>query len=252
MPVVAKIKPKTQANRRHAVELFEQVCGEGEHSADEVVQAFDELEQRYRPSYVRLIYQICRSAFSWWPKDVKYEIIDSEPRITMAKKEVAAMIRASVDILFPEVRARLFIATVYGARRIEISEATSEDIRDGRIFIRTAKGGVQRWHLIPDVGLELLNCDLGKIPIRTLTSDFHFLEHAAGLGRLYGRGWHSIRRSLATRFAEQKANPLLVKKFMRWRGKDMYEHYVNLDVTEDQEIFDIHPFLGYWEAAYGS
>jgi len=252
MPLVMKRGEQATYNRRRALQIFRRSAG-GDGPVDEarLIKIFARLEQRYKPSYVNLIYRICRAEYSWWPKDVKYRCEGVQERPTLEESKIEAMIRSTkLMIHHPEIRARFFLATVYGLRRVEVARITNQNIDlPGRsVLVSTAKGGVSRHHLIPKCGVKILSCHLPNISVRTMSDDWHTIEQVAGIDHQSGFGWHSIRRSLVTRLAERNVDPLAVKKFMRWRESGMFELYVNFDFrTADREIFKEHPFLKYWE-----
>ena len=253
MPLIMKRGKQAVYNRKRALQLFRRAAGEGPLDHDKLIKAFERLDKRYAPSYVSLIYRVCRAEYSWFPKDVKYRNDSVVTLPTLDEGSIASMIRAmNCMVLHPDVRARFFLATVYGLRRVEIGSIDNSciDIRRRSLLVSTAKGGVSRYHLIPECGVSILSSKLTGVSVRAMTSDWQFMERSAGIEHSDGFGWHSVRRSLVTRLTENGLDPIMIKKFMRWKESDMFEHYVNFDFrAADAAVFEAHPFLKYWEVA---
>lgn len=170
--------------------------------------------------------------------------------------------------------AYLALSTLYGMRRAELAELTPEefDLPNRLIYIEAKKHGRQRYHVIPEAVLPVLEAALPyltrKEPI-ALTKCFYRVEKAAGLQHTAELGWHGIRRMLDRRLLQAGLDEFTVANFLRWKrsGTNMAARYFNLTVvsakdsgiaqdTGDKEVDDAvfakHPFLPFWEGEHGA
>lgn len=168
----------------------------------------------------------------------------------------------------PDEKAFLSISTTYGLRRVEMVQLNDEDIRlnDKTIHIATAKHGRERTHLIPEIIIPYL---AGYDFSQRRSDNFVFtlwyrIEHKLGLPHTDQVGWHSIRRTLNT-LLEPHVSRNTLNSFMRWKQRtssDMSFRYsaikfvgregtstrvVGDALTGDKQVFEVHPFLKYWE-----
>lgn len=165
--------------------------------------------------------------------------------------------------------AFLVAATIWGLRRIELKQLDESalDIDSKTIFIQTAKGGRQRYHLIPDFAIPLLE---GWGFRKSLSNDavgkvFDDLKEMVGLTGLagYGVNWHSIRRSADAFAWDMGFNEAQIHNFYRWKkeGRSMAIRYsggrmiekdqdtikvpVN-DMRLDLQFYERHPLVLMW------
>lgn len=156
----------------------------------------------------------------------------------------------------------LAIATIYGARRVELYNLQAEDfnIGNGKFKIYTAKGGQEeRIHIIPEEIKEIIGdlwFGLKKVKRKPVITAFNMLFDRMCLDaeiELRPRlGWHSIRRKLVSelQIAEPVINPNIIRHFLRWkpRASDIILDYTILEPERvDKRIFEQHPFLKLWK-----
>lgn len=188
------------------------------------------------------------------------EEIPNAPAFTQAEIE---QLIAARDKYSAQENYYLAMSVTYGLRREEITRITSKDIKDNVVFIRTAKRGPQRQHLIPVEIMPILAA--WKPQHRTaqaLSYSFQSIMKKSGLGVRRGWGFHSIRRSLltllVTNLAANKQDPTLAAQFLRWSrrtiglsflGSAMAGVYAHPEILStdpygvDRIIFQYHPFL---------
>lgn len=172
----------------------------------------------------------------------------------------------------------LAIATTMAPRRIELSRIKKKDMsinqdspltgeKETSVYIRTAKKGPPRWHLIPP---EILPVILDYKPKGLTAGALSAMIHRIilkGMGEpMPGYGWHSFRRSLMTLGTESLAvageDLTLWAQYMRWSktaigasffGSLMAGHYRRPEILDKGDIFSLdrtiiklHPVLKYW------
>lgn len=252
MPVVAKRSGTVSKHYEWALRVYSEVCSSRDLSDEEVVKAaFEKLESRYKPSTVAYIWKICKARISGWPKELKHQYSPADVfRPTMAEKDVAAMIRAMGGRPNEDpIKTYLVLSTTYGLRCTELASVQEGDIdlEAGTFFARTAKGGVQRTHLVPEeIRPHLEGARIKPVNVKVVHRAWLLVEQAAGLGHRARYGWHSVRRAVNTALGRSQLNPLVAKKFLRWRDTGMAERYTVLDYSVDREVFNVHPFIKYW------
>jgi integrase len=145
----------------------------------------------------------------------------------------------------------LAMSSTYGVRKIELLRMNKNDlnIANKTILIRTAKGGRERVHLVPDVVFNYIaGYDFLPRSGGSLRNMFWSMVRRAGLVLDKGYGFHSIRRALFTGL-EGKVDYFYRHEFMRW-----WERSFNLDsiysqtppAKIDELVFKAHPFLPFW------
>ena len=161
----------------------------------------------------------------------------------------------------------LALSTIFAPRREELSRVHKRDIKDEAIYIRTAKKGPPRWHLIPDEIMPIVNDYRPKeLKPDALTKMFHRIC-IKGLGdSMKGYGWHSVRRSILTlgliNLAKADLPLTYWAEYMRWSrkaigqvfmGSAMAGHYTHPEILAagdpyslDRKILELHPILHYW------
>ena len=231
----------------------------------------------YRPGTLRQVYKILRRLFRVngipWPLG-PHSMPDipetEEERPALAPEVVRAMIARAKQPGYPRLwAAYLALATVYGCRRVEMAEATAEDVnvRDRVIFIHTHKHGRQRYHVIPDPILPVLQRArplLRPRSVSRLDQLWRKIEQSVGFPHWPRVGWHSIRRILDRELLDRGLSESQVAWFLRWRGaqSSMPHRYRSstvigwgaqlqtvmptLDRETDEAIFARHPFLQAW------
>lgn len=208
------------------------------------------------------------------------------PRFSV--KAVAELVEASAKLPLLH-QGCLAMATTYGVRRAELASLDASDFTwrpggTGVVYIHTAKGGRERYHLVPREVAPLLRAaewekrDPRTRQARTVASlSEMFEEIRAAAGRPRGSpgmpetGWHSIRRGLdhllltGAGEAGRAIAPSSVTMFMRWKvsgGERMAMHYAStpeidldgsvdrppgvMDEAIDQEAFSLNPWLPLW------
>lgn len=162
-------------------------------------------------------------------------------------------------------KALMALSTIYGVRRIEMASIRPQDIdlHHGTLFVRTAKGGRERWHLIPEEIKPYLDIPWKQPSTAKVTRAYQAIEAAAGVQRMYEIGWHAIRRILVRMLVIAGVPDMMVRNFMRWKrgGSDMQWLYFSspvvgeggertvasrLDTDVDLAVFKVHPFLQLW------
>lgn len=146
--------------------------------------------------------------------------------------------------------AYLAAATTYGLRREEIGTL---EIFDGYVRVNTVKGGEVTTHLVPPGIKCYLTGYRGVGDVKYLTRLFWNIVDKVGLSLDAGYGWHSIRRALTTELANMDIAAMKVLRFMRWSDAMLQREFGMLAIYAageqadiDQYIFEIHPFLKFW------
>jgi integrase len=174
--------------------------------------------------------------------------------------------------LYPDESCFLALSTTYGLRREELVNLVPEDVdlSNGSIFIGTIKMGRQRYHKIPpEIIIPYLeNHDFSRVyGLSTMSQMFKKILDKSGLGALKSQrlGWHTIRRALLDGLVNNGVNILAARSFLRWKSAtgDMAmpaRYYGNVviglegsspvleEAKGDEEIFELHPFLGFWSS----
>lgn len=250
---------------------------------DEYVDSFNKDNTRsFAFGVVKRIFDANNGLKNEWPylKGESPQIRQGDTYSPALKSEVIKTLIRDRNKLTDSETCFLALATIYGLRRIEMSTITSEDVRlgDNAIFIRTVKGGRQRWHKIPkEIKPYLTKHNFDKeISVDELSVMFwEILEKnnlkaalKAALKKKFNierLGWHSIRHMVVTLLIDSGLNAFLVKDFLRWKGPPAqglampaYYHATTLVGPEgtdpiitgtegDIKIFKKHPFLKYWK-----
>lgn len=252
------------------------------HATVEEFMAQMEREKK-SPSTRSFIFGVLRSLFNTneleWPEGLK------APRVMRGTRRVRGlhpeairqMIRTAVSGGYdPTEAAAVALVTTWGLRREDIVRIRPSDLRfDDNIitFFNPSKDSRPRAHMIPpEIAAYLEAWDLSTpLSIYLLESMWYRLEQKAGLPRIKGVGWHTIRRTLTTKLRRSvnpdtglALSPTTVLMFMGWSGdtsKDMGDRYVTLEYVGwgeeelqqslwmedvDREIFAVHPFLPHW------
>lgn len=252
MPITGRRTDRVERHYEWALGAFRAVVGSASTLDENVVRkAFDKLEQRYRPSSVNYIYKVCADRLENWPQGLKYQYSQQDVRQTMVKVEaLGRMVKAAQHSSEPLHAAYLALASVYGMRLFELARVEARDINvdQGWIFVRTAKGGVQRKQLMhPDIAPWIAGIEFEPVSEQKMNGIFRFIEAVASIPHEEHVGWHSIRRTLVTELAKVGMHPAMAKKFLRWKDADIQEHYVVYDFDIDRQAFAVHPFAAMWK-----
>lgn len=229
------------------------------------------IELRFR--VVRRLYKLAGAAWEYrhgeGPKVGEMDVYTP----ALSDELIKAMIDAAkAGKVSPLHAAYLALSTAYGIRRIEIGgvRPAHVDLAAKLIYITTAKGGRQRYQLIPDEIIPVLErakplfapCS----PI-SVTKAYYMIERAIGIRHNAETGWHSFRRSIVRGLSATDLTELQIYNFLRWgSGKnDRVINYgspsavVGLRQDEesvlaqgktahvgDAEVIKRHPFLLMW------
>jgi integrase len=179
---------------------------------------------------------------------------------------VRGMLPTGIEVR-PEHAAFLALSTVYGLRRVELLEIEPQfvDTKNQSIFIKTAKKGRQRYHLIPDNIVPYLDAwDFQRRFSKAgMTRMFEQLKDMIGL-EAQEVGWHSIRRSAIAQAWRCGLTEPDIFSFYRWKRpmSNMALRYATAKVVGragehadlsygdrqvDELVFQVHPFLRFWD-----
>jgi len=148
------------------------------------------------------------------------------------------------------------LATTYGVRREEILQLRSGDIHEGKLFIRTVKGGVETEHLLPEVVAPYISC-WAELPDRyrpgglsSLSRLYHSILSRCEIEDAERGGYHSIRRRLATDLRETGLDLGIIYQFLRWNLPSVLGILGTDGRIEqskvDNMVFRVHPYLDCW------
>lgn len=239
---------------------FEQVCGTKERYTRAEITAFlTHLRKRgilqstidKDLKAIKLLAQIQGWEF---PKLSLRRVSPDEIRRTILSKDaIGSMITLGKQLLSDTELCYLALGTTYGLRRVEMVRLKPSSFpNEHHLIVDTAKGGTKTTHLMPPEIAPYLGA-FRHYERDTLTHMFHRIAGKTGLSTGAGYGWHTLRRSLVTELILSEASVLNVIRFMRWsdasaRGEfGLLTIYARKDQERiDEEIFKIHPFLGYW------
>lgn len=209
------------------------------------------------PASVRKILQVLATPLPAWPmgKRDAPRVGDEDIRAPALEfDEGKAMVELAVSGQLTEAEsAFLAVASTYGARPEELLRISPEhlDWDQERIFIDTCKGGVKRWHSIPEqIAPHLGNYGFAKeySPFR-LHQMYLGIEKRAGVKHRERAGFHSFRRTLDT-WLMDRLGEAKTKVFLRWKLKSSPEmplrYYTAEQATIDAEVFEVLPFLPFW------
>lgn len=174
----------------------------------------------------------------------------------------------------PEVTLRertvLALATTYGLRAGEVAAVRKEDVPgDGRIFLRTEKGGERRWCHLPAEIARNLQTDWPPCNPSEVYAAWDRLWESAGIRRPKGAGLHTVRRALMRDMTEAGVSQAACERFLRWAdggrgagrmaalyrqpsaeiGSDGAVRQVEVDSGArefDAEVWARHPYLRWW------
>lgn len=262
--------PVTRANKRSILNKFFEVVGRKE-SYDEydVMKFLEWAEQHYRGSSIQQVYQVIK----WFYKIFGFDFGDIPPseidygsmnNVPLDKEAIKRMILAKpfYDTI---TRGLLALSTIYGMRAKEMHSLGPADIKEDRIYVRTAKSGrdTWRWMFVPEeirgVLLEFRDYLEGRsIPRVAVFQAFHKAIKIAGIKNVPQRaGWHTIRRRLIIELTKTGLPDNIIIRFMRWKRKDAVSNILyryrqsepdeELMESVDKKVMEVHPFLKWWK-----
>lgn len=151
----------------------------------------------------------------------RYDNAIEGTRVALSRETVAGLVAAAVaGTLTHRQAALLALATTYGLRAAELAAVRDPDIdlAQGRIFVRTAKGGVQRWQYLPPALIPYLAVSWPRTTPGAVDAVFGDLCARAGVPKPAGVGWHAIRRALARDLAAAGVSDTDRSTFFRWKS----------------------------------
>lgn len=221
--------------------------------------------------HLRIIRAFWRALGLSVPRTPPGMLVTSE-RVALAAEQIHELIHAVRQHGRPYEQALLALSTVYGLRAVELARMRRQDIRsaDARLFVRTAKGGVQRWHWLPETLQEYLDIVWPRTTANHLAKVWHNIIVYVECSWPKGVGWHGIRRALVRDLAQAQVSDAQIAAFMRWAtgpqlGKQsMVEIYAHPTAETlhglmiptaaqeggarmaDEAVWTAHPYLADW------
>ena len=160
-----------------------------------------------------------------------------------------------LDRVRPNMVTRIAVASIYGGRRSELAQLSSEDFYlDGEhsyIFIKTAKGGTRKKQPIPESIALLFSIPINPISGEDLHNRLKRVIKKAEVHWKPRSGFHSFRRNVVTLIDQISQSDLDKSKFMRWstpRQLSMLDRYRQKPTeVSDMAILNEHPRVRLWE-----
>lgn len=158
--------------------------------------------------------------------------------------------------LKPNMVVRLVIGSIYGGRKSELAELSSDDFYlDGEksyIYIATKKGGDKRKQPIPPSLVPLFSVPIEPINPVTLHVRLRNIVEKIGVEWKHGSSFHSFRRNVVTMLDSlENVSDMSRYKFVRWatpRHLGMLDRYRRIPSEEsDAKILSQHPRVKLWE-----
>jgi len=174
-----------------------------------------------------------------------------QPTFTNEDVEILAWSTVLDNIPYNMV-VRLAVASIYGARRSELTQLSSEDISldggKGSIFIRTKKGGQRKPQPIPQSLFPLFCVPVTPMHGHTIQRQLKKICKDAGVHLPSRGGYHCFRRRTVTTISEVEPSDTNVSNFMRWaKPRTMLARYKQTPVeVTDTGILAKHPFVKMW------
>lgn len=255
MPLVRRRSEETLKVYETAMKRFLSVAGQKiRYSEEDIEKVANALERKgYKSSYIGLVIRVAKARIGSGFPDVFYKVDRSTvSKPTLSGERLRKMIHTARSLEGNDryLTGYLLMSTLYGMRRSELSLISDKDIDLGArsLFVRTVKKGVQRYHLIPDFAVDILNgISFDKTDKKMVGNYFLYLCSISGIDRKFHSGWHSIRRALVSGLIERGVDHIYVRNFMRWNASETMEEYVvSSDFSIDRKVFDQHPFIGMW------
>jgi len=151
-------------------------------------------------------------------------------------------------------QAFVCLSSIYGLRREELLRIKPQDLdfKKEKIFIKTCKGGEERWqHLPGEIFPYLSGYSFNEsFSPAGLSEMFCKICRTAGVNPPHGSGFHSFRRLVDTLLVNE-VGELKTKIFMRWKlsmSSEMTERYYSPSslIDVDKEVIKKHPLFKIW------
>lgn len=198
---------------------------------------------------------IKKSRESLTPDEIKQMITESKKHV--GKVDIG-FLAAFTNPVFGAVEiGYLLLSTVYGLKRTEIYDITSDaiDIDNSHICIKPVKTtDIEKNHIIQvEIAPIMRNFKTGlkkmknKPPILHYTYLFDGMCSDAGVALRPRLGWESIRRTLECELAMAGVNETVIKSFMGMKTRGTELLLKGNWKRVDEAVFEKHPFLRSWE-----
>jgi len=258
MDLRARGKDVVTARRwRHWIMEFEICCGnKSKYERDDVIRYLCYLREKgYRQSSivvmvkpVRLLAQIQGWSF---PRLAMPKVREGDVnRPMLSNAEVYMLIRRGREVLSDRELAYLALSTTYGLRREELSSLSRID---GKVTVKTVKGGPVTTHVVPGE-IKAYLAGYERTGVRYMSRIFQRIIKKVDIALPSGNyGWHAIRRALATELLYKDVSLINVVRFMRWADGNVKGEFGMLAIygkrnqeEVDRSVFKVHPFLKIW------
>ena len=172
---------------------------------------------------------------------------------TISIEDVKLLIKSTCKNGISSDMVYLALSTVYGLRRVELARIVAEDVdkKNSTLFIKTAKGGVERKHSIPKEIDFVKDFPFEEQSETTMSVLFTKICLLGGYIKKPNEGWHSVRRSIVSEFYLNTNIPeAWIRLFFRWAPAGTSQRYFATGVNPlvaDRKIFEKHPFLEFWK-----
>lgn len=202
---------------------------------------------------LRMLYRVNRWPF---PEELTYRRVSphDRDRPLYSPEEVRALIRAAATHPLGLARSIAALATTWGLRNRELVlvQARDLDLAARTFAVRTAKGGTQAVHLVPEEIARVLD-PAAFAPPRSAWEVHGWLKslaRRAGIPPRAHEGAHCLRRALATGLARAGLSNDQVARFLRRKLGHGMEDYILLPSRDvDSAALLLHPFLPFWREA---
>jgi hypothetical protein len=258
MDLVARGKDIETARRwRNLTTKFEVCCGnKSKYARDDVVRYLCYLREKgYRQSSIDVMVRpvkLLAQIQGWdFPRLAMPKVREGDVnRPILSNAEVYMLIRRGREVLSDRELAYLALSTTYGLRREELSSLGGID---GKVTVRTVKGGPVTTHVVPGEIKPYL-AGYERTGVRYMSRVFQRMIEKVGIALPSGNyGWHAIRRGLATELLYRDVSLINVVRFMRWSDASLKGDFGMLAIYGkrnqeeiDRSVFKVHPFLPIW------
>jgi hypothetical protein len=255
MDLVARGKDVVTARRWcNWIMKFEVCCGnKSKYNRDDVIRYLCYLREKgYRQSSIDVMVKpvkLLAQIQGWnFPRLTMQKVRESDvKRPILSNAEVYMMIRRGREVLSDREVAYLALSTTYGLRREELSSLSRID---GKVTVKTVKGGPVTTHVVPDEIKPYL-AGYERTGVRYMSRIFKRIIKKVSINLPSGNyGWHAIRRGLATELLYKDVSLINVVRFMRWSDASLKGDFGMLAIYGkrnqeeiDRSVFRVHPFL---------
>jgi len=258
MDLMARGKDFETARRwRNLIMKFEICCGnKNKYERDDVIRYLCWLREKgYRQSSIDVMVRpvkLLAQIQGWnFPRLAMPKVREGDvSRPILSNAEVYMLIRRGKGVLSDIELAYLALSTTYGLRREELS---SLGRIDGKVTVKTVKGGPVTTHVVPSEIKPYL-AGYERTGVRYMSCIFQRIIKKVGINLPSGNyGWHAIRRRLATELLYRDVSLINVVRFMRWSDGTVKGEFGMLAIygkrnqeEVDRSVFKVHPFLSIW------